>query len=293
MSDKKLFSQFYSTDLTRYEDKPKFRNRLLKYLEDFINSEVKSVSVDIYTNCRHKMGLDIKRDISSWGIQYCVERTFSEASAFIRDILDFITVIYDSCVSDINSQRKLKNFIIEINRIFQEESMCYVLHDNGSVRFYPDEEFHQIVKCTLAVLSKQKYASNLLTFNEVLDDLYKNHSKESPIHEFFKCVETFALSLLSDGSCKILNDSSVDKLMNKLDGYFGSDILYAVHDKEAVVNIRSIFIKWVGMCHKYRHGKADQINNDVPPELFNFIFSTGITIFRFLLEIDDKYNIKT
>jgi hypothetical protein len=35
MSDQQIFSKFYTTDFTKNEDKPKFRNRILKYLEDF------------------------------------------------------------------------------------------------------------------------------------------------------------------------------------------------------------------------------------------------------------------
>jgi hypothetical protein len=68
------------------------------------------------------------------------------------------------------------------------------------------------------------------------------------------------------------------------------DPSYVDHDKEATLNIQGIFKKWVDMCHKYRHGKPDQINANVPTELSNQIFSTGISIFRYLLELDDKYN---
>lgn len=81
--------------------------------------------------------------------------------------------------------------------------------------------------------------------------------------------------------------------MNKVKECIDSDSSYEAHDKEAASHIRGIFSKWVSMCHKYRHGKANQANNSVPPELFNFIFTEGISIFRFLLEINDKYAIRS
>lgn len=99
------------------------------------------------------------------------------------------------------------------------------------------------------------------------------------------------LSLINDGKFNRLNDSSIDTLMNTVDEKIKLDISYMEHDKEASSNIRNIFKKWVTMCHKYRHGKADQINNNVPVELFNYIFSEGVSIFRYLLEIDDKYKL--
>lgn len=298
MDDRKLFSQFYSTDTTINEDKPKFRNRLLKYLEDFVNLGWPG---DTYRLCRHVMGVDIKkrpRDRVPNQSYYCVEDTFNSVDTPVKDVLDFISVVYDSLVpyvddKTVSSGARLEEFIVQVNNILKEESMCYVLHDNGRVRYYPDEEFHKAIKSTLILLNKPKYQDILKLFNEVLDDLYKNRDKESPIHEFFKCIEIFALSLLNDNKFKILNVSSVDKLMNNINDRIDSDSSYAVHDKEAVLNIGGIFSKWVSMCHKYRHGKADQVNNSVPSELFNFVFTAGISIFRFLLEVDHKYNIKS
>ena len=270
---------------------------MLKYLEDFVNS---CWAGDTYRLCRREMGIDIKKRPKERvpnQSYFCVEETFNFPGIPVKDVLDFISVVYDSLVphlSDqaVSSKDKLDELIIQVNRIFQEESMCYVLHDNGRVRCYPDDEFHGAVKATLVALNKPKYQHNLKLFNDVLDDLYKNHSKGSPIHEFFKCVETFTLFLIDDKKVKLLNDSAVDILMSKLTSRIDSDSSYATHDKEAMSNIQRIFSKWVSMCHKYRHGKADQINNNLSSELFNFIFTIGISIFRFLLEVDDKYVIR-
>ena len=298
MDDQRIFSKFYSSDTTRNEDKQIFRNRLLKFLEDLVNS---GWPRDTYRLCRHVMGIDIKerpRDRVPNQSYFCVEETFNLADMPVKNILDFISVTYDSLLlhlddTAVNSKAKLAELTAQVNRIFQEESMCYVLNENGRVRYYLDDEFHRAVKATLIALDKPQYQDNLKLFNEVLDDLYKNHDKESPIYEFFKCVEILALSLIGDNKFKILNDSSIDTLMNKITDRIDADASYAAHDKEAVLSMRGIFSKWVNMCHKYRHGKADQVNNDVPTELFNFIFTVGISIFRFLLQINDKYTMRS
>lgn len=288
MSDDALFSQFYFPETTRHEDKVKFRNRLLLYLEDFVNSGWPG---DTYRLCRYQLGITIeKTGIDQRRFRLEVEKTFNKQEIDISQILDFISVVYDSLLPHINgsvsSQPMLKELIEKINKIFQEESMCYILTDNGRVRFYPDEEFHQLVKCTLSVLNKPKYKSNLDSFNDVLDELYKNHGKESPISEFFKCLETFVLTTINDTSYNRLNDSSIDKLKGIIDKKI---VGYTSNDIEALQNLPAILKKWVKMSHKYRHGKADQTNNNVPLELSNQILSMGISIFRFLLELDDKY----
>ncbi|VVC75008.1 hypothetical protein AQUSIP_02820 [Aquicella siphonis] len=295
MSEKLVFSKFYNTDQTKNEDKPKFRNRILKYLEDFVQ-----IFYPAETNrlCRSELGITIKQENLGRhrnDIKYCVEETFSVSGISISDILDLITIVYDSILphrdelSDVHKE-KFENYINDINRILKEEAMCYVLNDDGRIRYYPDEEFYKSVKSTLALLNLPKYSDNLKLFNEVLGEIYKNPNKESPIHEFFKCLEIFTLSMNNEKKFTILNDSLIDTLLNKIKEKINSDSSYGNHDKEAAENIRGIFSKWVKMCHKYRHGKAEQVNNSVPPELFNLILSMGISIYRYLLEVDNKYS---
>lgn len=294
MGDNKLFSKHYSEDSTRHEDKKKFRNRILKYLEDFVNA---GWPHDTYRHCRTEMGIDLKYEQKAGNAhfhRYLVEDTFNNSDTPITDILDFISVVYDSLLphkNELDTEKRLITYVNEINRIFKEESMCYVLHENGRVRYYPDDEFHSLVKSTLTVLSNSKYQDNLKLFNLVLDEAYKNQGKESPIRDLFHCVEVITLSLLNNNKFKILNESSIDTLMNVITDRTKQDSSFTDNDREALSNMSNIFFKWVTMCHKYRHGKPEQSNHDVPTLQFNFIFSAGISIFRFLLEVDDKYQL--
>jgi len=234
MNDSQIFSKFYSIDTTRNEDKPKFRNRVLKYLEDFTRRCFPHAT---YMHCRSEMGISLKliKDPNyPRSVIYCIEDTFNKQDTPIADILDFITIAHDSVASQPDSpleKNTIAKFIDEINRIFKEESMCYVLQDNGRIRYYPDDEFHQAVKCTLHVLNKPKYADNFKAFNIVLDDLYKNHDKESPLQELFKCVETFTLTLINTTKPNRLNDEAIKKLMGIVNIKIGSDLRYATHDK--------------------------------------------------------------
>lgn len=295
MNDKKLFSQYYSSDTSRHEDKEKFRNRLLKYLEDFVNANFPQ---QIYLRCRSQMGLDIEKisipSIRRPGdIHYSVEKLFYKK--LIRDILDFVTVCYDALAphQDSNAHLKgsLEKYIEEVNLIFREESMCYVLHSDGRVRFYPDEEFHELIKCTLECLNKPKYKTNLTAFNNVLDDAYKNYCTESPINELFKVMEAFVLSLLKNNEILILNKGSIELLMDLLTRQIQQDQEFTENDCSTVSGFSDVFRGFTSMCHKYRHGKGGQQNNKVPRPLFNLIFSMGVSVFRFLLELDDKYQI--
>jgi hypothetical protein len=289
------YSKYYSTETAKHKDKPRFRARLLKFIEDFVNS---SYAAETYRLCRSELGIDIERVIDTASriqrYRYHIENTFNHADLSIEDILDFLTVVYDSSKPGLenNNNNKLLNYIETVNKIFREESMCYIFTENGRVRYYPDEESHKTISSTLAVLGKPKYDSQLNLFNEVLDDYYRNYDKESPIRGIFDCIESFVLSLLSDRSYKKLDKLSVDKFINTIMNYVEKDSSYTEDDKKAIENFNELLLKWVSMCHKYRHGKQDQSNKNVPKELFNFIFSNGITIFRFFLELNDKYQVK-
>jgi len=297
MDDKPYFSQYYSRDIMRYQDKDIFRRRLLKYLHYFVNHNLPET---IDQKCGAQLGLNIEKDeslkptvMANYKDRYLVEKTFIEKPVAV--ILDFVGACYFALEPHQNDNPdlvdKLKKYIEEVNAIFREESMCYVLHPDGKVRYYPDDEFHELIKCTLICLNKPKYDKNLTTFNDALDDLYKNPNTESPINKLFKGVETLVLSILNDREFKKLDKNSTDKLMFIFTEKAKQDSAYIENDIEALSSFNDTFNGWVKMSHKYRHGKLMNQNINMPAPLFNLIFSMGVSIFRFLLEFDDKYHL--
>lgn len=80
MNDKKLFSAFYSTDIKLHEDKIKFRNRILKYLEDFVR---RCFPYQTYLKCRSEMGTSLKtipHPRHPYEVIYCKDRALTEPS---------------------------------------------------------------------------------------------------------------------------------------------------------------------------------------------------------------------
>ncbi|KTC83710.1 hypothetical protein [Legionella brunensis] len=289
MTDSRLFSLHYSADTTKYEDKKKFRNRMIKYLHDVIN-EVDPQNTQKL--CRQQMGITIPAYRSSINILnfiYDVENEFCKEEIEIHNILDLITVVYDSW-DQINSH-SLKSirekYVININKIFSEESMCYVLHDDGKVRYYPDEEFQLLVKSTLSELNNKSYAAYLKQFNNVLDEFYKKRSEESPIQSFFALIESFVLAITKKGY-KQLNAQSVEELHKIISSKVNN---YTPNDLNALEGFKEGLMSWIKMCHKYRHGKGTHAHAIVPIEIFDYIFSAGISIYRSLLQLNEKFQL--
>jgi len=295
MSDKMFFSKHYSQDTTRHEDKAIFRNRLLKYLEDLVNESV-VIQMLLYQSCRTKMGIDLQRyptmartTAQKGEYHYEIEKTFSNPKTPVSQILDFISLVYDS-LQNLGSNTQ-NQYISAVNVIFHEESMCYTLDHNGRVRYSPDEEFHLLVKSTLTLLNNAKYRDNLENFNNVLDQAYKKRNKESPVNDLFRCVEGFALTLLNSKKHNRVSKDSVTELLDIIQSQVDQDIRITENDKKAFLSLKEMIWHWVQLCHKYRHGKPNQTEENVPGVIFDYIFSTGISIFRFLLQADDEYGL--
>lgn len=194
-------------------------------------------------------------------------------------------MIHGIMINSLSLKEIREKYVNTINNIFSEESMCYVLHDDGCVRYYPDEEFQFLVKSTLSILEKKSYAEHLNQFNNILDEMYKKRGQESPIRSFFTLIESFVLSITKNGY-KQLNAVSIDEffkiIISKLANYTSNDF-------EAIDAFKEALKSWVKMCHKYRHGKSAHVHANLPIELFDYIFSSGISNYRFLLNLNEKY----
>jgi hypothetical protein len=288
MKDMKKFSVYYAKNEEMHTDTPEFRDRMLKYLEDVFNS---GYPLEFYTACRKELGIDIDFRPGQHAKILINKYYFEEAlkNVDIKKILTSITVIYNVMANhrDTWGNQKLDDFVNGCNSILQEESMCYIVYEDGKVRYYPDEEAHKQIKCTLLILSKEEYKKYLNMFNDVLDELYKNHNHESPVSQLFYLIEAFILSNTTGNSGNVLNKSSIDNFMDKAKQ--NADKIYSTEEINILEKTRDIFINWVGGANKYRHGKKDQENKVVPEELFIYLFSTGVSILRFILDIHFKF----
>lgn len=288
MKDMKKFSVYYAKNDEIHTDTPEFRDRMLKYLEDIFNS---GYLLEFYTACRKELGVEIDFRPGQHAKVVINKYYFEEAfkNVAIEKILNSITVIYNIIANhrDALGDRRLEDFVRECNSILQEELISYIVYDDGRVRYYPDEEVHKQIKCTLLILAKEEYKIYLEMFNDVLDELYKNHNHESPIPQLFYLIETFILSHTTGNSGNVLNKESINSFMDRVKQNVVKS--YSTEEINIFEKTREIFINWVGAANKYRHGKKDQENKAVPEELFIYLFSTGVSILRFILDMRFKF----
>jgi hypothetical protein len=105
-----------------------------------------------------------------------------------------------------------------------------------------------------------------------------------------KLVEAFILSIVRK-NFKIIDSKVTETLGNIIETKLQNSDEYNSNDIDSVRHYKELIYLWNKMCHKYRHGKMDQTNHNVPPELFNNIVSHGVSIYRFLLNLDEKYEL--
>lgn len=112
-----------------------------------------------------------------------------------------------------------------------------------------------------------------------------------PIWSLFCCLEKFVLYLNNDNKFKLLSESSIDKLKSLIELKIQQDAIFTSNDKEVFSSFKPDFLAFTNMCHKYRDEAADKIGKNVPPAIFNYLFSKGISMYRFLLELDKEYQL--
>jgi len=282
MNKAKTFSQHYHPKTEIFEDNEQFRQRFLKTIDNFFLYDGPTLLSNTIRECRSYYG----KDIEYTGISNpSFEKTFLEGK--INELLDLITVIYIAAQS---SNHKLYDLISKLNDILRDESMCYEINDKGEIRYYPDREFNEEIKYTLLSINETQNHEILKLFNDTLNELYRYKNHETPLANLFSTIESKVLSYISGDKCNRLNKESVKEFFTQAHDNDAPNKSTHYNDKSKK-DIEDIFISWISICNKYRHGKKDQVNKKIPEELFNFLFATGVSILRFTLQITS--NIKS
>lgn len=79
--------------------------------------------------------------------------------AELRDVLDSVTVIFNILNGDRVFERRAKDYLRTVSRIFAEQNVGYKVDDLGVVHFVVDEEFERGRNTCIAALRLPRYAA--------------------------------------------------------------------------------------------------------------------------------------
>jgi hypothetical protein len=140
------FSLIYLDRGKPVQDSPRMRHRIGALLEEYPHQ----VMHDLGQYVERRLGIEAR---------YITPAFLKRAD--LRDVLDIVTVTHDFL-----SRKSLgtRGWTANVNIIFDEENVPYMVDDEGGVHFRVDEEFARAIAATIAVLKNTKYANFLDAF---------------------------------------------------------------------------------------------------------------------------------
>jgi len=109
--------------------------------------------------------------------------------------LNSIRIIYQAIIEHSRGKRPRGNrigdeFKLFVNRVFKEEGLVYIMAEDGTVQFHPDEEFETNRALTLNYLAEQRFDTASKSFNHVYDHFHADPPRfKSALKDIFDANE--------------------------------------------------------------------------------------------------------
>lgn len=204
----------------------------------------------------------------------------------LSDLLDAVTVGYRLLIqkarSDRYGQTKPRDWLVNVQSIFDEENVCYEVDDSGGVHLRVDDEFERTRASTIAALNGSRY-SNVLAEFERADSAFVETlpNGKGAIRATFSAAE--GLFRLMFPTAPRLAASEIEKhLSSALQRIYSGDPTAA----RAAAKVQSSFKEWVDAAHFYRHEAGKEEVAQPPLALAINLVSLGASYIRWLAEID-------
>lgn len=268
-----LFSRTYLERGKPTPSTPRFRMRLASYLKSYLSLDTLEA-----------IGFDLAVELGCLSTSNLVDFKYSP-HAFLeqwetRDVLDFITIVYEHLESDPESADHWVNFV---QRVLTEENIAYEVDKKGGVHYVIDEEFERNTTSTVAGLADKRFDGVRAAVELAVAKMSKTEPDlKGAIRDVFEATET--LTKLMSGTGKNLTDgfakSEFGPILQKL---YASDPVA----QQSQAKLLESFCDWVGAAHPYRHGQKIQSPLAVPIESAILLISLGLSYIRWLVVIDE------
>jgi len=266
------FSLLYGSQGEPSADSARMRRRLAAAVSGNLNDTQST-----------RLGELVKRELGvpvDYQYGYAWERFLPKCE--LRDALDLVTLLYRLLNDEWLEERKARQWLFEVRRIFAEENVQYSVDEDGIVHFRVDEEFERARLASLAVLGEPRYANVAAAFERTYRELDRTppDGKEA-IRAIFTAAE--GLFRLMFPKAPRLGSAEVDAHLRPFleQRYAGQTPALLAAQKMA-----GGFKEWVTGAHFYRHEQGQEDVVQPPLGLAIATVGTGAAYLRWLAELD-------
>lgn len=268
------FSQLYLERDTPGADSVRFRNRLQSFYWN-----------NLYNSSWHEITNAIQQELGvvlSWEDGYLKLRRFF-TNEELRDILDSITLIYNA----VKAQRKpdlAEQWRSFVEQALKEENLCYRIDKKAVVHYLVDEEFERSRISVLKALENQRYAGIKAAFEDSHRYLDTDPiDTKASVRSMFESIEILVKLMVP--SVPRLTKNVIKTELKKIVTTAYRDDSVAIETIEKIFNGLG---EWVDALHNYRHGQGKEEPVVPPLDFAIYVFSSGASFLRWLIEIDQK-----
>lgn len=272
-----LFSRIYADRGAPVGDSARFRLRLFGYLRALPNLEWS----DISDHLLREGGIHVTASTSAFMQFY--------ESGQLADVLDSITIERRRLIAQIPPQgyplrdhymRRALAWDEFVKRAFREENLGYRLGDDGSVRYFVDEEFERNRVSALAALDfKPLHAARdeFLAAHRYIDP--GSRDTKASVRAAFEALEILAKQLYAD----------IDRLTkNVILQRMRVDMKALAPDEVASKAVAAVFdglADIIDGAHEYRHGQRVEELTAPPLDYAVFFLSNVAATIRYLVPL--------
>ena len=199
----------------------------------------------------------------------------------LRDMLDAVTLANRHLLQH-GYTGIARKWLLDVQRIFQEENLRYRLDSKGGVHFSVDQEFEASRNAAISALQAPRYLNVVDAFERAYSQLASvPPDGKNSVRAVFSAAEGLFRLMFPDAPR--LTSSEIEKRLSPVvQKVFNSDAAAL----GATSKLLASFKDWVDGAHFYRHepGK-EEIAQPPLPLAINFV-SLGASFIRWLAEID-------
>ena len=266
-----LFSQLYLERGAPGQDSARMRNRVAALV-------LKHNPDGLYEKIKLRLGIDVPVGYNHipWGEFF--------VGADLRDVLDTITLIYESLVPGDRrfAAGDAPRFVTTMNQIFHEENLHYEVDPRGGVHLSVDKEFERSRASIIAGLGNDRYvnvAHNFETAHQRLTAIPSDG--KGAVRAVFDAAEAL-FRLMFPKEPRLTADAARNNLRPIIQRlYAGNPPATAAASKEV-----DAFSDWVDACHNYRHEHGREEVLEPPMGLAVQMVSGGASYIRWLAHLD-------
>jgi hypothetical protein len=195
------------------------------------------------------------------------------------DFLDLITVAYRDLVAR-NYRTSAAQWLREVQRIFDEQNVHYVLDAVGGVHYAVDREFAFAREAAIAALRLPRYANALDAFERGMDAIgAAQPDGKGAIRGVFASAEGL-FRLLAPRAPRLGGAELREHLTPVIER------LYTETSRRSSLKMLASLSDWVDAAHFYRHEEGAEEVAQPPLEIAVHIVACGAAHIRWLAELD-------